>query len=277
MSFKDLLVHVSVSGHCRQRLEISARLARTFGAHLTGFYTNPAGDVPFFTMEEISTDMQASIRAWSLQLRDRTKAAFENCVRDLGVDGEWAETTADAGVAVPYRARFFDLAVVGQVDPEELLPRAERDLPERVALESGRPVLVVPYAGNFPIVGRRVMVAWNASPQAVRAINDALPFLTRAEKVVLLTINPGSRSGHGGFADAGIVRHLARHGVEAQVKEMVAEDIAVDEMILSRGSDEEADLIVMGAYGHARTREVVLGGTTRHLFQHMTVPVLMSH
>ena len=177
-----------------------------------------------------------------------------------------------------HHARYADLTIVGQLDPDELLPRPEYRIPERVALESGGPVVVVPHAGTFPTVGRRVLIAWNASAQSARAVRDALPLLRKAEAVTILTLNPGSRRGNEvDRPGARIAAYLAHHGVAAKARELVVDDIAVGEMILSQAADEGADLIVMGAYGHPRARELVLGGATRTLFKRMTVPTLMAH
>jgi len=182
------------------------------------------------------------------------------------------------GAMVPLHARYADLTIVGQLDPEELLPRPEYEIPERVALESGQPVLVVPYAGSFASVGRRILIAWNGSPQAARAVRDALPLLKRAEKVMVLTLNPaGLGKGEETRPGDRLLAHLRRHGIEAESHELTADHISAEDFILSRAVDEGADLIVMGAYGHSRAREVVLGGATRGMFKHMTMPVLMSH
>lgn len=278
MGMKDLLVHVNVSKHCRGRLEIAARLAKTFDARLTGLYTSAAGNVPFFMMEEIGTDVEPTMRAWWLRMRDEVKAEFDAFLRDTGVPTDWVEVDDDVAAAVPYHARYADLAIVGQIDPDELLPRPEYDIPEGVALDSGRPVLVVPYAGRFTTVGQRILVAWNGSAQSARAVNDASPFLRRAEKVTILTLNPQSvRQGKNDQPGARIVAHLLRHGIAAQSRELAVDNVHVDDMILSQASDLGADLIVMGAYGHSRAHEIVLGGATRGLFKHMTVPILMSH
>lgn len=278
MAIKDLLVHVNVSAHCRPRLEIAAHLAKAFDAHLTALYTSASGDVPFFMMEEIASNLQPTMRAWSMDKRDKVKAAFDASCREAGIVADWQEVGADVDTMVPYQARYADLTIIGQVDSEELLPRSEYEVPERVALDSGRPVLVVPYAGKFTAIGRRILVGWNGSPQSARAVNDALPFLEKAQKVTILTINPdGVRRGKDDKPGAHIAAHLARHGVASSVQELAANDKAADDLILSRASDEGADLIVMGAYGHPRAREMVLGGATRTLFKHMTVPVMMSH
>lgn len=278
MGVKDILVHVNVSKHCRDRLEIAAQLAKTFDAHLTRLFTSAVGDVAFFMMEEIASKFEPTMRAWWMQMRDNVKAEFEDFRHKAGVAADWVEVEGDVSANACYHARYADLTIIGQIDPDELLPRPEYDIPERMALESGRPILMVPYAGKFATVGQRILVAWNGSAQSARAVNDALPFLTKAERVTTLTINPDSvRKGASDRPSTHIAAHLARHGITADARELVVDDVAVDDMILSQASDEAADLIVMGAYGHARAREIVLGGATRALFKQMTVPILMSH
>jgi nucleotide-binding universal stress UspA family protein len=278
MGMKDLLVHVNVSRHCRKRLEIAAHLAKSFDARLTGLYTSAAGDVPFFMMEEIVSTIEPTMRGWWLQTRDRVKSDFDAFLRETGIAADWVEVENEMATTVPYHARYADLTIVGQTDPADLLPRAEHDIAEAVALDSGRPVLVVPYAGSFPTLGQRVLVAWNGSAQSARAVNDALPFLRRAEKVTILTINPQGRRNRGSDRPgARIAAHLAHYGVEAEPQELPAPEVEIDQLILSRASDLGADLIVMGAYGHPRAREMVLGGATRAVFEYMTVPILMSH
>jgi nucleotide-binding universal stress UspA family protein len=145
-------------------------------------------------------------------------------------------------------------------------------------LESGRPVVVIPFIGASQPIGKRVMVAWNASREAVRAVNDAMPLLVEADTVEVLAINPpAGDTGDGDIPCADICLHLARHGINAVAQSMQAADIKAGDLLLSRAADQGVDLIVMGAYGHSRFREIVLSGVSRHLFKHMTVPVLFSH
>ncbi len=278
MSVKNLLVHVNVSKHCRSRLEIAARLAKAFDAHLTGLYTSAVGDVAFFMMEDVASQFEPRMQAWWLRLRDRAKAEFDGVMRAAGVVADWIEVQDSIGTVVPYHARYADLTIIGQIDREELLPRPEYEIPERVTLESGRPVLLVPYAGTFAHLAERVLVAWNGSAQSARALKDALPFLTKAQSVTVLTINPESVSEDRNHQPGTqMAAYLSHHGIAADMRELTVDDIAVGEMILSQAADMGADMIVMGAYGHPRAREIVLGGATRTLFGEMTVPVLMSH
>ena len=147
-------------------------------------------------------------------------------------------------------------------------------IPEYVVLAAGRPVLVVPYIGARDTVGARIVVAWDGSREAARSIADALPFLTGAETVTLLMIDATNNPD---IAPDDIRRYLARHTVDAELVATPSASLDVGDGLLSRVADLDADLLVMGAYGHSRLREFVMGGASRYIFQHMTVPVLMSH
>ena len=144
-------------------------------------------------------------------------------------------------------------------------------------LSCGRPVLVIPYVGNFETIGKHVIVAWDASPIAAGAVHDSLPFLKAAKSVTVLAVNPKDGDDEtGDLPGADICAHLARHGVNVEAKH-IQSDLDPGNMLLSRAADSGADLIVMGAYGHARWTEIVFGGVTNHFLSHMTVPTLMSH
>jgi nucleotide-binding universal stress UspA family protein len=278
MDFKNILVHVNVSRHCRKRLELAAALAKSHGATLTGLFTSAVGDVGFFTTEEIAASAQPTMQAWWVRMRGEMRSIFDEVMKKAGIAAQWHQIESDIAAMVPYRARYADLIVVGQLDRNELLPRPEYAIPERVLLNSGRPVVMVPCAGSFTTIGRRMLVAWNASPQAARALRDALPLLAKAESIAVLTINPDTlRKEKGDNPAAHAVSYLASHGIKAEAQNFVVEDIEADDFILSRAADMGADSIVMGAYGHARAGEIIFGGATRHSLQHMTVPLLMSH
>jgi len=281
MSYKDLLVGLDSDASARERIEIAAALAERFAAHLVGLYPllmpeaprhfgyyDPALHNPFF--EEL--------RAGARDAADKTREVFEHIAGLHGVSAEWREIPEGADADPAVHARYADLAILGQLDPDSGEPDMIRPRPEQVTLASGRPILVVPYAGNFPNLGRRVVIGWNASREAARAVNDAMPLLTAAEIVSILTIDPreGPRA-HGELPGADISLHLARHGVKAEIERTVSADLPVGEALLSRAADLGADLLVMGAYGHSRARELLLGGATRSLLRSMTLPVLMSH
>jgi nucleotide-binding universal stress UspA family protein len=138
--------------------------------------------------------------------------------------------------------------------------------------------LIVPYAGHFATIGQRVLVGWDTSREATRAIRDALPLLGTAQAVTILSIDPQpTREGHGAVPGADMACYLARHGIDAVAEWSVSNGIDAGNVLLSRAADLSADLLVIGAYGHPRFRELVLGGVTRTILESMTLPVLMSH
>jgi nucleotide-binding universal stress UspA family protein len=174
-------------------------------------------------------------------------------------------------------ARYADLVVLGQVDPDEP-PYIGSHLPEEVVLASGRPLLVVPHAWAPGPLGERVLVAWDASREAARAVNDAMPILEQAASVLVVSINPKSTPlGHGELPGADIALHLARHDIDVEVRSIEFDRMDVGEALLSLAADGARDLLVMGAYAHSRIRELVLGGATRTVLERMTLPVLMAH
>jgi nucleotide-binding universal stress UspA family protein len=281
MSYKDLLVVLDSDASARGRVDLAAALAERFAAHLVALYPlptpmasrhlgyfDPALLAPFFA------DLQQRAR----EAADKVRETFEHAASLRGVSAEWREIQEGPDADPALHARYADLTVLGQLDPDRGDADMLRPRPERVTLASGRPILVVPYAGHFESVGRRVMIGWNATREAARAVNDAMPLLVAAEVVTVLTIDPREGpAGHGELPGADISLHLARHGVKAEIERTVSADLSVGDVLLSRASDLAADLLVIGAYGHSRARELLLGGATRSLLRNMTVPVLMSH
>jgi nucleotide-binding universal stress UspA family protein len=271
-------VHVDGSKHCRARVGLAANLAARFKAHLTGLYAMPPATVSALMADQMRPDRlddQATLKA---QEREQLKGAFDAATSELGGDAEWLEGEGEASAVVALEARHADLTILSQADPSERLPSVAADLPERVVMDSGRPVLVIPYAGHFEQVGERVLVAWDGSPQAARAVKEALPLLEEARHVEVVTIG-SPRYSLADLFDPGldVVRHLAKHDVSAESRHLTASDGDIGNLLLSCAADEAADLIVMGAYGHSRLREIVFGGVSRTIFKEMTVPVLMTH
>jgi nucleotide-binding universal stress UspA family protein len=198
------------------------------------------------------------------------QAAFDKAIERYGVAGEWRCVDGFAEDVVVTHIRYADLTVVGQADPD----RRSASLAGDVTLRAGRPVLVVPYTGTPDTLCERPLVAWNASREATRAVTDALPFLTRAKEVTVLSINPEDTEHLPG---AEIATFLARHGVKADARQEAAKGISDGDSLLSRAAEFGADMIVMGAYGHSRAAEFVFGGTTRDLLQHSPISLFLSH
>jgi nucleotide-binding universal stress UspA family protein len=282
MALKDILVHLDITPRCAVRMEIAARLAAQNGAHLTGLHVIDIPSANYFygaampfvpaNPEEIVDRIRSEAMAAAAPL----ETAFRECLSRSGIQGEWRLVEGAPPATVALHARYCDLTIVGQPNPDE--PQDADAVTVTTVMTSGRPVLAVPFVGEFPTIGEHVLVAWNASREAARALNDALPLLTGAKQVTVLAINPQRGvAGHGDVPAADIALHLARHGLKAEAAHTVARDIADGEALLSYAADIGADLIVAGAYGHSRAREMVFGGVTRTLIAEMTAPVLLSH
>lgn len=276
MSYKTILVHIGTDKRCALRVEVAFRLAKQHDAHLVALHAIAPFEPPGYVLAEMGPAiLEAQKHAIATELV-RTEAEFTKQAEKAGMRNiEWRAAIDDPVDAMTLHARYADFVVIGQADATEET-NLGTDFPERLVLAAGRPVLILPSAGNFPSIGKRILVAWNAGLEATRALTDAIPLLQRADTVHVMAVNP--RQGeHGNMPGADIGLYLARHGVRVEVKSDQGAEIDVGNELLSRAADLDADLIVMGCYGHSRLKEWVLGGATRTILESMTVPVLMSH
>ena len=278
MAYKTILVHLNDHRHVATLVDAATYLAGKSRAHLIGLFAMPP--VKAFGSTAYGAGMIKGYLQGIHAESEKVREAFESACRDRGFTYEWR--LVDAGYtsiadAVIEHGRSVDLIIANQRDPDSNVGIVI-DEPERLALESGRPVLFIPIAGAFPTIGRRVLVAWNARREAARATFDALPLLQAADKVRILWINPQKETRPvGDLPTVDIAATLARHGVKCEAASTVARDSDVANTLLSAAADDSADLLVMGAYGHSRIREFVLGGATRGILSQMTIPVMMSH
>jgi nucleotide-binding universal stress UspA family protein len=288
MGFKDILVHLDGHRGSEKRLQLAVSIARQDKAHLVGIY---GFELPRDPFPNIMTEAYAENpvfrtayereRDAAFAIADQIEATFRAETKRAGLTADWrlspAKTT-DLVTMVTEQAHYADLVVLGQADPDHPLFDRLAKLPETVMMGCGRPVLIVPYAGRIDTVGKTVLVAWNGTREAARAVADALPLLRSAEAVTVVSIGP-TRGGteNDDKSATGLASHLARHDIHADALHLASDHSEASDLILSRAKDLGCDLIVMGGYGHSRTRELILGGVTRGVLQHMTVPVLMSH
>ena len=281
MTYPSILVPLDNQPECVTRTQAVLALARSMGSHVTGV-------APIEVM-----DLRASLRASAsvvslpilgrdVLLEDATRAAlaFDVACEIAGVTARKALVEEGTmSQALNRRGRVNDLLVLTQSDPRANDGQAFKNPEiETTILASARPVLVLPYANAARTLGQRVLVAWDDSHAAARAVADALPLLRRAESVQVMCFNGNDLSDEDGRSNdlASVAEWLARHGVTVRTQ-VEATRIPVAETLLSRAADQGSDLIVMGAFGHARWRERLMGGTTRSVMGTMTVPVLMSH
>jgi nucleotide-binding universal stress UspA family protein len=278
MPIKDIVVHVDDSRNHEERLKVAMELAGRFDAHLTGVYVKTPAYLPAYVAAQVGPDIIEMQAKAASEAAAKAAGHFDEATKKAGISAEIRIGEGPMDEVLAVHARYGDLCVVGQTDPDGDSPADDVDVPGHVVLFSGRPVLIVPYAGKFSGIGKRVLVAWNGSREAARAVNDALPFLEQATQVTVLAVNPKeTRDPLGDLPGADISLHFARHGVKVEAAQIIADDIQVGDMLLSRISDGGYDLVVMGAYGRSRLRELVMGGASRHIMHHMTVPIFMAH
>lgn len=278
MAYRSILVHLDDGARVGVRLDIAQALAADYDAHLTGLYAVDEPSIPSYARAEAGRALSVAMEAQRAEATQAAKKLFSTAAKRAGGRSEWRAGQGGALGPMLLSARYADLVVVGQHEEDAKVDSGTGpDFVEELVLASGRPVVVVPYAGRFKRFGRKVLVAWNGSREAARALSDALPLLQRADGVQVVAFNPKKNGGHGDVPGADIGLFLARHGVKVQVAQQTAKGLDIGSQILSRAADIDADLIVMGCYGHSRMRQLVLGGATRTLMESMTVPVLMSH
>lgn len=260
MAYKTIVVHVDGAAHARERIAVAGLVASSQQAHLIGAATQSAPP------EAAQSAVEALDR-------------FEAQARSADVPHERRLSEQDTASNLTLQARYADLLVLSQSAPHDSEHAGNEHLPEYVALFAGRPVLLVPHAGSYPHVDRHALVAWDGSRAAARAVGDALPLLRASRLVTVAVFNPEREYGvHGAQPGADIALFLARHGVQVEVlRQSTPLDLPVGEALLSLAAEQNADLLVMGAYGHPRWNEILLGGVTRTVLRSMTLPVLMSH
>jgi len=276
MSYRTILVHVDNTDAAPARVKLAADLARREGAHLIG--TALAG-VPRYMCSgspfDISGPFVADYLRKAEKQADQALARFDELADRAEITSrEQRRADEDEYTGLCLHARYADLVVLGQaVRGAEENGGLASDLPQHVVLHCGRPVLMVPAKGQYLDIGKRPVIAWNGSVEAARAVTAALPLLRDATKVtVLMFASPGTASEPG----ADIAQYLARHGLEVEVKVCPPASDA-GHAILGEAAKLQADLLVMGAYGHSRFREMILGGATRTVLAELPLPVLMTH
>lgn len=287
MSYKTVLVHIDESARTAERIGMAAGIARIEGGHLIGAALT--GVSRFLYQGAATGDPDPNLELHLSFLRDkasRALAGFDAQAAALGVRSfEQRVIDDEAGAGVSLLARYADLVVIGQINSEQPSKSVMADFPAYVVIHCGRPVLIVPYAGAAPgaTPPRHILLCWNASREASRAVSAAIPLLKRADSVHIAVFDPEESSAvHGAQPGADIALYLGRHGVDSTISvcrsdHRLGRPGDIGKALLAHAADLGCDLLVMGAYGHSRFRETILGGVTRTVLQEMTIPVLMVH
>jgi nucleotide-binding universal stress UspA family protein len=274
---KDIIVNLSVTKNDSTVGNYAVSVAAALQTHLTGiaFIYDPI--VPISGTGYIPADVIESQRADNETAAEAAIKDFTTATDRAGISAEPQMLTASltgAGDQFARMARRFDLAIVGQAQPE--MSTMEQIIGETTLFESGRPMIMVPYIQKAPFKTNNVIICWDGSRTAARAVADAIPILSKSSRIEIVSVT-SERGKEDEIEGADIGQHLARHGLKVDVHRISRGNIDVADALLSHAADSSADLMVMGGYGHSRLREFVLGGVTRSIFQSMTLPVLLSH
>jgi nucleotide-binding universal stress UspA family protein len=280
MVFKDLIVSIDPSPAGRQRLKLALGLAQRFKASLIGYYVGPTvGEYVMASASEWKrapesgpADSPVSIPAE--EIADALEQQFEEELKRRGLDGTWFLSGDRIMEDIVDQIRIADLAILGLGDPDASIANVQGFRVEEVVVTCGRPVLGVPIANVPDEIGKKILVAWDGSRGASRAMNDALPFLAEAKSVTVLSVDPGEQVWKSTQSAAA---HLRRHGVLANASQIPSAAMGIGDVILAHCEHLDIDLVVAGAFGHSRLRESVVGGVSRTLLHQMMMPVFMSH
>lgn len=293
MTIGTIFVALSGGNAGQGAVDLACSLARRFETHVEGFHVRAdptqaalgyglgapvVGDLIERTAQEIAQSAERAKQHFDkavaengLPLRAEPPAQRPGATTAPGASAAWREETGFAGDLIPRRARLFGLVVLGRSD--RVVDKPHTDVLEDTVLRCGRPVLLAP-ASAPKHLGETIAIGWNGSAEASRAVSGAMPFLGQSKRVIVLTIG-----GSTGDADgAGLVQSLAWNGVAASLKELApASGVSVGARLLSAARDEGADMLVMGGYGKAPWREMLLGGATRHVVATGLLPILICH
>lgn len=275
MRYKNMTVCLDNSAESSQRLDFSLALAVRHGAHLTALYLTY---VPFIMSDSYAVwaPMMLEWEDLAKTQQERARESFYATASKAGINFDWAGYRSFELQKIIAHARVSDLTIIGQRNPADVESDRGNGYPERLILKLGRPVLILPYAGEIPKTFDNIFVAWDGGREDTRAMADALPFLRLAQQVKVLTIYE-SADQENDLPDIDIAGYLAKHDVKVEIERNQSIHIAPADWLLSRAKEIHADLLVMGAYGHYRLTELVLGSVTQAIMRQMTLPVLMSH
>ncbi|MBL4740407.1 MAG: universal stress protein [Sneathiella sp.] len=274
MSMKTILLHLTNDERLSVRINVALNIAGEYNAHIRALYVVTPATPPTSFMGYIPPEFIERTRGIEADNASAASAKLkeEAAKRDISVTVIKEE--GYAAEVINKHALAADIVIIGQVDPKDDSTAQYLYLADEMVIGCPCPILAVPYAGKFETFGSHILVGWNNTKEASRALKGAIPFMKKASKVTLLSVNPTVDQSHQNEA---ALRHLERHGITAEVKIGHWRNVDVGNALLDSLVDLSADMLVMGAYGHSRIREMILGGATKEILGHMTAPVLFSH
>jgi nucleotide-binding universal stress UspA family protein len=280
MSYKTILVYFGLPQRVSVILDAVLPLARNQAAHLIGVTVIPPINIYSALAGEISAQLLEAEQRTLNEQAENIANEFKRLTDNQGVSVEWRRLDAGAmGIAAPLieAATCADLVVVSQINARDAW-EVRAAVPERILMESRRPLLLIPEGGATNQIGSHVLIGWNGASEAARAVFDAMPLLLSAEHVEVFTFGDVMHTAQAGFSPADdIAASIARHGVTVEAHHIERDDRSAGTALLARATEQHHDLLVIGGYGQSRFSEFIFGGVTRHVLANMSVPVLMSH
>jgi nucleotide-binding universal stress UspA family protein len=277
MPIKDILTVLDLAGD-QPAAKYALEFGRNYDAHVTGLAVSFEPVVPAFAAAPMPVDYLQAAHDQAVAAANEAKKEFDELARLAAVNSEsrLAEILTGGPLEnVLVHCRPTDLVVIGQSNPDQPEPMREL-LIETILFESGVPVLLVPYIGSTAFQPQNVLVGWDGSSTATRAIHAALPVLEKAANITVLVVEKKS-SRENGQPGAEVANYLARHNMNVTIEVITNPQTGIGDTVLNYVSDNGNDLVVMGGYGHSRMREFLFGGATKEILEAMTVPVLMAH
>ncbi len=274
MAIKTILLHLTNDKNLEGRIKLALKLAAENDAMINGLYTIIPAAPPASFMGYIPPEFIERTRALEVENANAASEKLTDAAAEAGVPVQISKEEGYALDILNMHALSADLLILGQVDPDDEKSAQYRYLADELVVSSARPILTVPYAGNHTNFGKHILVGWNNTREASIALHNAMPFLKKADKITLLSVNPQTDQS---AENAAIIAHLGRHNIPAQIKVSQWKNVSVGNALLDSLVDLNADMLVMGAYGHSRIREMILGGATQEILEQMTAPILFSH
>jgi len=270
MSIKDIVVYVDNDKGCQDRLHTASNLCSSFEAQLTGLYVLQKISVPAYAGAYVPVEVFEANDEQTEQLRDKAKAVFTAKSESVKINSHFKAVDGDVGHEVNRYSRYADLLIVPQRKNDQFDFNPYYQLSD-ILLGAACPVLLLPDDTTPALPPKTAMLAWDGGRECARALKAAMPMLSKVKKIDIVSVNREDDEA------TEIAGHLGRHGIETEVHLTNGSHLDNGEALLDQAAALESQMIVMGAYGHSRIRELMLGGTTRHVLEHTQLPILFSH
>lgn len=274
-----IAVHLNNDKGNQRRLDAAIKLAIQHKSELIGIYPSDLAPQYGYDGTVIPEELHRVIRNKAAHARTETKAQFTEQTAAAGVAAQWRSPQGDPDEVLALHARYCDILVMSKAENRDSVTAIIPNLPESVVMAAGRPVLMIPTVGPIDTIGQRILFCWDFKRESARAFSDAAPLLAKCSELVVLSIDADPETLHNqdipsnDFSDYCVSLGYPRPKIELKS----SEGYGVGNIILNTATDYASDLIVMGAYGHSRMRQWIMGGASRTLLSSMTVPVLLSH